>query len=195
MGGFLVTLIVVISNRKSTSFFAIMRVLRRFRACPGRLVFGERVAASPPEGAAHGAALGLGCCAVVAQRGHHCCRSEWCKQACKTRLSVHCLRGRFFFSMGGRRPRRCAWMLLRGADTGAAGHLSGSSQDTRRDLALSSVFLKRFLLLLFFLGVRFDCRESAVFLCAHRSNSIDFGGRGRLLLNGELSMLFLRHPC
>ena len=42
----------------------------------------------PPEGTAHGAALGLGCCAVVAQRGHHCCRSEWCKQACNTRLSA-----------------------------------------------------------------------------------------------------------
>ena len=51
-----------------------------------------------PEGTAHGAALGLGCCAVVAQRGHHCCRSEWCKQACNTRLCVHCLREMVFFS-------------------------------------------------------------------------------------------------
>ena len=36
------------------------------------------------------------------------------------------------------RLRRCAWVLLRGADIGAAGHLLGSSQDTRHDLALSS---------------------------------------------------------
>ena len=46
-----------------------------------------------------------------------------------------------------------------------------------------------------FLGVRFDCHESAVFLCVHRSKLIGCGGRGRLLLNGELSILFLRHPC
>ena len=93
------------------------------------------------EGTAHGAALGLGCCAVVAQRGHHC---EWCKQACKTRFCVHCLR-EMFFLQGGRRLRRCAWVLLRcawvllrGAEIGAAGHLLGSSQDTRHDLAFSS---------------------------------------------------------
>ena len=56
-------------------------------------------------------------------------------------------------------------------------------------------FFERFLLLLMFLGVRFDCRESAVFLCVHRSKLIGVGGRGRLLLNGELSILFRRHPC
>ena len=56
-------------------------------------------------------------------------------------------------------------------------------------------FFERFLLLLTFLGVRFDCHESAVFLCVHRSKLIGCGGRGRLLLNGELSILFLRHPC
>ena len=48
--------------------------------------------------------------------------------------------GRWFFLQVGRRLRRCAWVLLRGADIGAAGHLLGSSQDTRHDLALSSVF-------------------------------------------------------
>ena len=94
--------------------------------------------------------------------------------------------GRWFFLHEERRLRGCAWVLLRGADIGAAGHLLGSSQDTRHDLALSSV-LWRFLLLLIFLGVRFDCRESAVFLCVHRSKLIGCGGRGRLL--------FLRHPC
>ena len=39
----------------------------------------------------------------------------------------------------GRRLRRCAWVLLRGADICAAGHLLGSSQDTRHKLAVSSV--------------------------------------------------------
>ena len=48
--------------------------------------------------------------------------------------------GRWFFLQVGRRLRRCAWVLLRGADIGAAGHLLGSSQDTRHDLSLSSVF-------------------------------------------------------
>ena len=28
-----------------------------------------------------GAALGLGCCAATAQRGHHCCKSECCKRS------------------------------------------------------------------------------------------------------------------
>ena len=45
-----------------------------------------------------------------------------------------------FFLQVGRRLRRCAWVLLRDADIGAAGHLLGSSQDTRHSLALSSVF-------------------------------------------------------
>ena len=47
--------------------------------------------------------------------------------------------GRLFFLQVGRRLRRCAWVLLRGADIGAAGHLLGSSQDTRHKLAVSRV--------------------------------------------------------
>ena len=47
--------------------------------------------------------------------------------------------GRLFFLQVGRRLRRCAWVLLRGADICAAGHLLGSSQDTRHKLAVSRV--------------------------------------------------------
>ena len=85
--------------RRRCARAAARRVLATTTPSPrtGGLLFGRRVAA-PPEGTAHGAALGLGCCAVVAQRGHHCCRSEWCKQACSTRLCVHCLREMVFFS-------------------------------------------------------------------------------------------------
>ena len=62
-----------------------------------------------------------------------------------TIICVHCLREMFFVSRWTG-LRRCAWVLLRGADIGAAAHLLVSSQDTRHDIAISSVFFERFLL-------------------------------------------------
>ena len=144
----------------------------------------------PPEGTAHSAALGLGCCAVVAQRGHHCCRSEWCKQACNTRLCAHCLR-EIVFSPGGtaaaalrlgaaaRRGHRCCRSLV--------GELARHTPQTRcltcvwRCIVMKVVFsLLHDCLVLYFarhvsvprsmmcyccLRVCFDCRESIVSLC------------------------------
>ena len=67
------------------------------------------------------------------------------KHAVHDYVCIVCGRWLFFLQVG-RRLRRCAWVLLRGADIGAAGHLLGSSQDARHDLALSSVFIRVFFL-------------------------------------------------
>ena len=111
----------------------------------------------PPEGTAHSAALGLGCCAVVAQRGYHSCRSEWCKQACNTRLCAHCLR-EIVFSPGGtaaaalrlgaaaRRGHRCCRSLV--------GELARHTPQTRcltcvwRCIVMKAVFSLRFTIVL-----------------------------------------------
>ena len=53
-----------------------------------------------------GAALGLGCCAATAQRGHHCCRSQCCKRSLQDMIVCAFSAGDVLFLKVGRRLLR-----------------------------------------------------------------------------------------
>ena len=129
------------------------RLLRRFRARPGRLLFGERMA--PPPGRRCAARAGVFCafhismklfrddaagCWATTLRGHHCCRSGVWRHTRKTCVFLFLWVAVFFFWFFQVGRRAAAAPGLRRQGSAIEGHVVGSSQDTRRNLIFQQPF-------------------------------------------------------